>query len=32
VPDDKRSFAVDHELASKAGRKGGQASNNNKVR
>lgn len=29
VPDEKRSFSQDHELASEAGRKGGQASGGN---
>jgi len=29
VPDEKRSFSQDHELASEAGKKGGQASGGN---
>ncbi|MDZ5648582.1 MULTISPECIES: general stress protein [Nitrospirillum] len=29
VPDEKRSFSKDHELAAEAGRKGGQASGGN---
>ncbi|TWB14068.1 hypothetical protein FBZ89_118121 [Nitrospirillum amazonense] len=29
VPDEKRSFSQDHELAAEAGRKGGQASGGN---
>lgn len=29
VPDEKRSFSKDHELASEAGRKGGEASGGN---
>ena len=29
VPDEKRSFSQDHELASEAGRKGGQSSGGN---
>jgi uncharacterized protein len=29
VPDEKRSFSQDHELASEAGRKGGENSHNN---